>query len=202
MSCISSLVLPHWLKMADWDVWTGSSTELLSFLATTHSSAAEDIKHDSNHVLRVGYLPGTVAANHCPSPAGPPRRGAEVITVWLRLLFGSIVWRRSSRAGILGNRSMLPWGTSELTKQSLTEMSRDHHNGWVGGGGTSIFSPIFSSFFLFVPIPIRCIQRHKVFSLRLPLLHLWVIEKVAEQEEQLVSRYFSQACFSSNSESY
>lgn len=76
---------------------------------------------------------------------------------------------------------MLPWGTSELTKQSLTEMSRDHHN---GGGEPPFFSPIFSSFFLFVPIPIRCIQRHKVFSLRLPLLHLWVIEKVAEQEEQ------------------
>lgn len=31
---------------------------------------------------------------------------------------------------------MLPWGTSELTKQSLTEMSRDHHN---GGGGLHFF---------------------------------------------------------------
>lgn len=52
----------------------------------------------------------------------------------------------------------------------------------MGGGKTLSFS-IFSSF-LFVSIPIGCIQRHKVFSLRLPLLHLWVIEKVAEQEEQ------------------
>lgn len=75
---------------------------------------------------------------------------------------------------------MFPRGTSELTKQSLPEMSWNHHDG--GGGKTLSFS-IFSSF-LFVSIPIGCIQRHKVFSLRLPLLHLWVIEKVAEQEEQ------------------
>lgn len=60
-------------------------------------------------------------------------------------------------------------------------MSRNHHDG--GGGKELPFFFIFSSFVLFVPIPIWCIQRQKVFSLRLPLLHLWVIEKVAEQEE-------------------
>lgn len=147
-------------------------------------------------MLRVGYLPGAVAANHCPSPAaiiwesvGLPRRGTEVITVWLRLLFGSIVWRRSSRAGILELKAQssfrepldAPVGNFR-TNQTKLNRKEPRSSQW--GGDLHFFPPIFSSFFLFVPIPIRCIQRHKVFSLRLPLLHLWVIEKVAEQEEQ------------------
>lgn len=51
------------------------------------------------------------------------------------------------------------------------------------GGKEPLFFPIFCSFFLFVPVPILCIQT-QVFSLRPSLLYLWVIEKVAEQEEQ------------------
>lgn len=151
MSFISSLFLPHWLKMADWDVWAGS--ELLSFLATTHLSAAEDIKHEGKHVLRVGYLPGAVAANHCPSPAaiiwesaGLPRRGTEVITVWLRLLFGSIVWRRSSRAGILELKAQssfrepldAPVGNFRTNQ---TKLNRNEPRSSQWGGGTSIFFP-------------------------------------------------------------
>lgn len=84
--------------MADWDVWARCSAENLPFLAKSRESPAEDIKHEGKHVLRVGYLPGAAAANHCPLPAaiiwesvGLLQRGAEAITVWLRLLFGSIV---------------------------------------------------------------------------------------------------------------
>lgn len=87
--------------MADWDVWARCPAENLSFLERIidhEQRTAEDIKHEGKHVLRVGYLHGATATNHCQLPAaiiwesvGLLQRGAEVITVWLRLLFGSVV---------------------------------------------------------------------------------------------------------------
>lgn len=79
-----------------------------------------------------------------------------------------------------GNHSMFPKRALLLTKQSSAKMSQDHHS-------EKIPALIF---YLLLRVPyllkyhFQCILRRRIFSLSLPLFHLWVIEKVAKQEEQ------------------
>lgn len=75
---------------------------------------------------------------------------------------------------------MFPRRALLLTKQSSAKMSQDHRS--------EKYLRLFLSltlWVLFAEIPFSMHSNTvNIFSLSLPLLHLWVIDKVAKQEEQ------------------